>query len=371
MPDIDGARRTACSTENENPYLALVNVSKSFDVNAVLQEFSLSASKGEFITLLGPSGCGKTTLLRLVAGLLQADSGAIRVNGQELTYLPAHKRNVGMVFQNYALFPHLTVAENIAFGLRAKGYPRAEIEAQVGRALEVVKLSGLGHRSVRALSGGQQQRVSLARAMAVEPTVMLLDEPFSALDRNLRETMRIELRQILRETNATVIFVTHDQEEALVMSDRIAVMNQGRTEQIADPLSIYSTPATPFVLGFVGQALRLSGRVESSANGRSTVATAIGPVRAPYSLTPGARALVGVRPELVELAPSDACCNSAELQLRELVFLGSKTQLLFASAGDDVLMAETPGPPLQGVVPGSRIGVRWPIERTLAYQTEG
>jgi putative spermidine/putrescine transport system ATP-binding protein len=370
MPEGVRASPKAFSAEVENPYLALVNLTKSFDTNSVLHAFSLSASKGEFITLLGPSGCGKTTLLRLVAGLLRADSGAIRVNGQELTNLPAYKRNVGMVFQNYALFPHLTVAENIAFGLRAKGHTREEIKARVGRALEVVKLSGMGHRSVPALSGGQQQRVSLARAMVVGPTVMLLDEPFSALDRNLREKMRIELRQILREMNATVIFVTHDQEEALVMSDRVAVMNKGRPEQIADPLSIYSTPATPFVLGFVGQALRLSGRVASSADGYSTVTTAIGPIRVKIALTPGALALVAVRPELVELGTGDARSNFAELEVRELVFLGPKTQLLFESAGDDVLMAETSGPPPQGLTPGSRIGVRWAIERTLAYHIE-
>jgi putative spermidine/putrescine transport system ATP-binding protein len=275
-----------------------------------------------------------------------------------------------MVFQNYALFPHLTVGENIAFGLRAKGLPRKVIDEHVARMLAVVKLDGFADRSVGALSGGQQQRISLARAMVVEPTVMLLDEPFSALDRNLREAMRIELRQILRQMNATVIFVTHDQEEALVMSDRVAVMNQGRAEQIADPLSIYSTPASPFVLGFVGQALRIQGRVASSANGKSTITTAVGLVDVPRPFSPGERVIVAVRPELVELSVGDDRHNRAELQVRELVFLGSKTQVHFVAEGEDVLIAELPGPPPDGLAPGPRVAIRWPIERTLAYHVD-
>jgi putative spermidine/putrescine transport system ATP-binding protein len=349
-------------------YLELTEVSKAFQANVVLDSFSLSMAKGEFITLLGPSGCGKTTLLRLVAGLLRADSGSIRVEGRDLTRLPAHRRNVGIVFQSYALFPHLNVRENIAFGLRAQGKGREVIEREVGDALELVRLQEFAERSVKELSGGQQQRVSLARAMVTKPAVMLLDEPFSALDRKLRETMQIETRQILRRIGATVIFVTHDQEEALILSDRVVVVNQGRVEQIADPKTIYAQPRTPFVLGFVGQALRLHGRVEESASdGLLRVRTAIGKVHARGSLLPGSGVLLAVRPEAVELGPRTESHNSALLKVRELVFLGSKTQVMFESEGDDVLMAELPGAPPEGLQPGTDAAVRWPIDATLSY----
>ena len=366
-----GAKRVPSSGVKIDDYLALADISKAFDSAPVLRSFSLSASKGEFITLLGPSGCGKTTLLRMVAGLLRADSGTIKVDSRVVTHLPAYKRNIGMVFQSYALFPHLTVAENIAFGLRAKGQSRTTIEQRVAGALAAVQLSELSGRSVRALSGGQQQRVALARAMIVRPAVMLLDEPFSALDHNLREAMRIETRQILRKMGATVIFVTHDQEEALVMSDRVAVMNKGRAEQIADPKSIYSSPATPFVLGFVGQALRLRGCVQSVERGQSAVRTSIGLVQVERALSPGMSVLVAVRPELIELARGDSRHNGTELQIRELAFLGSKTQIFFTSHDGDILIAELPGPPSGGLESGARVHVRWPIEATLAYVIDG
>jgi putative spermidine/putrescine transport system ATP-binding protein len=351
----------------EHPYLALTSLSKTFDSNAILRSFSLTAAKGEFITLLGPSGCGKTTLLRLIAGLLRADAGTIEVDGRNLTRLPAYKRNIGMVFQSYALFPHLDVAENVAFGLKAKGLSRAEIERHVGDALETVQLREFSGRSVRALSGGQQQRVSLARAMVVKPTVMLLDEPFSALDRNLRESMQIETRHILRRIGATAIFVTHDQAEALVMSDRIAVMNRGRAEQIADPKTVYSHPATPFVLGFVGQALRLQARAEETADGTTSADTRIGRIRIPGSFARGAEMLAAVRPELVELGVGDGRHNTATLRVRELAFLGSKTQVMFEASGNDSLMAELPGPPPDDLRPAVAVTVRWPIAATLGY----
>jgi putative spermidine/putrescine transport system ATP-binding protein len=343
-------------------YLDLAGLSKSFEGRPVLDRFSLAMSKGEFITLLGPSGCGKTTLLRLVAGLLQPDSGSVRVDGRDLTRLPAHKRNVGIVFQSYALFPHLNVRENIAFGLKAKGLPSADIERAVDEALRLVRLQEYGGRSVKQLSGGQQQRVSLARAMVTKPAVMLLDEPFSALDRKLRDTMQIETRHILRRIGATAIFVTHDQAEALVLSDRVVVMNQGRVEQIGDPKTVYAKPATPFVLGFVGQALRLHGSAEGSA-----VSTAVGPVRAPASFERGRKVMVAVRPEAVELGAASDGWNGAMLKVRELAFLGSKTQVFFECAGEDELVAELSGAPPAHVRPGAAIAVRWPVDATLAY----
>jgi putative spermidine/putrescine transport system ATP-binding protein len=343
-------------------YLELAGLSKAFQGNVVLDAFSLAMAKGEFITLLGPSGCGKTTLLRLVAGLLRPDAGTVRVDGRDLTGLPAHKRKVGIVFQSYALFPHLNVRENIAFGLKAKGAPRAAIERDVAEALKLVRLEEYGERSVKQLSGGQQQRVSLARALVTKPAVMLLDEPFSALDRKLRETMQIETRQILRRSGATAIFVTHDQEEALVLSDRVVVMNRGRVEQIGDPKTVYAKPATAFVLNFVGQALRLHGIVEGPA-----VRTAVGLVRIPGALHGRQNLMLAVRPEAVELGTAGEGDNGAMLRVRELVFLGSKTQLLFESQGEDVLVAELPGAPPPEVRPGANIAVRWPVDATLCY----
>jgi putative spermidine/putrescine transport system ATP-binding protein len=348
-------------------YLDLSGLTKTFGTNVVLDAFSLSMAKGEFITLLGPSGCGKTTLLRLIAGLLRQDSGSIRVEGRELTRLSAHRRNVGIVFQSYALFPHLDVRGNIAFGLKAKGMAHDAIEREVSEALKLVQLQDFGDRSVKALSGGQQQRVSLARAMVTRPAVMLLDEPFSALDRKLRETMQIETRQILRRIGATAIFVTHDQEEALVLSDRVVVMNHGRVEQIGDPKTVYARPASAFVLGFVGQALRLQGTVNGVSGGKMAVRTEVGLMRALGGFREGQKVMVAARPESVELGAAGEDHNGAVLKVRELVFLGSKTQVLFESAGEDVLMAELAGVPPSNLQPGATVPVRWPVDATLSY----
>src|SRR5437763_9170791 len=242
-------------------YLDVRGVAKRFRDTPVIEDLDLQIKAGEFVSLLGPSGCGKTTLLRIIAGLLAADRGRVTLDGADITHVPAHKRNVGVVFQNYALFPHLTVAENVAFGLKARGTPTAEIESVVARALALVRLAEYGPRAIFALSGGQQQRIAVARALAVRPKLLLLDEPLSALDRKLRETMRMELGHLLHDLGITAIFVTHDQDEALVMSDRIAVMHAGRIEQFETPAAIYARPATPFVLDFVGMSTRLRGPV--------------------------------------------------------------------------------------------------------------
>ena len=269
------------------PHLAISGVSKRFGSAVVLDDLSIGVAKGEFVSLLGPSGCGKTTLLRCIAGLLLPDAGSILVGGGEITRLPAHKRNVGVVFQNYALFPHLTVAENIGFGLRAQGVAKAAAAPRVAEALALVRMTEHAGKPVTALSGGQQQRVAVARALVVRPSLLLLDEPFSALDRKLRETMQVELKHLLREVGITAIFVTHDQEEALVVSDRIAVMNAGRIEQLADPATLYQRPATLYALDFVGQSTRLSGRVLGMEEGLVLVQTALGVVRAPGSFATG------------------------------------------------------------------------------------
>ncbi len=227
-----------------------------------LHEVSFSIAEGEFFTLLGPSGCGKTTLLRLIAGFEPPSGGALVLDGQDIAHTPPNKRPVNTVFQNYALFPHMTVAENVGFALGAQGHPKAEIVQTVARMLDLVQLGHLAHRKSGELSGGQQQRVALARALAPKPRILLLDEPLSALDMKLRKEMQVELKRLQQETGLTFIFVTHDQEEALTMSDRIAVMNGGRIQQIASPRALYDQPANRFVAGFIGETNFLSARCE-------------------------------------------------------------------------------------------------------------
>ncbi|QGZ31274.1 polyamine ABC transporter ATP-binding protein [Stutzerimonas stutzeri] len=238
----------------------LDGVLKRFGHSIALQKVSLKIQEGEFVTLLGPSGCGKTTLLNLMAGFAEADNGEIFIDGQLVTETPAYQREIGIVFQNYALFPHMNVAKNVGYGLRMRGVPKAEIAERVEQALALVKLSGYGERKPRELSGGQQQRVALARALVIRPKVLLLDEPFSALDKNLRLSMQIELKEIQRKLGVTTVFVTHDQSEALSMSDRVVVMSAGHIRQIGSPDAIYRNPEDPFVAGFVGDANILPGR---------------------------------------------------------------------------------------------------------------
>lgn len=232
--------------------VSLERVVKKYHDHTVLHELSLNIRRGEFLTLLGPSGCGKTTLLNLIAGFAEADTGEIYIDGQPVTSEPPHKRQIGIVFQNYALFPHMTVERNIGYGLRMRGVGKDEIDQRVKQAMGMVKLDGLGHRKPKELSGGQQQRVALARALVIQPKVLLLDEPFSALDKNLRGSMQVEIREIQRRLGLTTVFVTHDQGEALAMSDRIAVMSAGTIKQIAAPADLYHNPEDPFVASFLG-----------------------------------------------------------------------------------------------------------------------
>ncbi len=236
-------------------------VTKGFDNQTVVDNISLDIYGGEFLTLLGPSGCGKTTMLRMIAGLESCDEGQVIINGVVSNDIPAAERDVNTVFQSYALFPHMTVLQNIAFGLSLKGRPEAEILEKVEEALAMVKLAGFGERRIQRLSGGQQQRVAIARAIVNEPLILLLDEPLSALDHKLRKEMRLELRQLHRKLGITFIFVTHDQEEALTMSDRIVVMNNGKIEQTGEPKEIYEEPANLFVADFIGESNFFDGRV--------------------------------------------------------------------------------------------------------------
>ncbi|AJY44985.1 ABC transporter ATP-binding protein [Martelella endophytica] len=240
--------------QGDHPAVQIDGVSKSFSGTTALEPVWLKIRRGEFLTLLGPSGCGKTTLLNLIAGFLESDNGELFIDRELVTQVPPHQREIGIVFQNYALFPHMSVAQNVAYGLRTRRVSKAEIETRVREALALVKLEDFADRRPRQLSGGQQQRVALARALVIRPRVLLLDEPFSALDRNLRTAMQVELREIQTRLGLTTVFVTHDQGEALSMSDRIAVMSRGRIRQIGSPSEIYDTPDNHFASTFVGDA---------------------------------------------------------------------------------------------------------------------
>ncbi|WP_120633786.1 ABC transporter ATP-binding protein [Ruegeria sp. EL01] len=242
--------------------LSLQGVAKSFGTFAAVRETDLALQDGRFVCFLGPSGCGKTTLLRLIAGLETPSSGRIMLGGKDITALPAHKRNVGMVFQSLALFPHLNVGQNIAYGMQMAGQDRAASMAKAGELLDLVQLSGYADRAVSALSGGQRQRVAIARALALEPQIFLLDEPLSALDANLREEMQVELRQLQQRLGVTTIMVTHDQSEAMTTADTLVVMNNGKIEQVGAPLEVYQNPANAFVAGFVGSNNLIPGKAQ-------------------------------------------------------------------------------------------------------------
>ena len=252
-------------------FLELSNLVKTFGANRVVKDFDLSIDKGEFVSLLGPSGCGKTTVLRMVAGFETPTAGTIRIDGQDVTGQKPNERAIGMMFQAYALFPNMTVADNVAFGLKVKGVARAERDSVVTEMLRLIGLPDLGGRFPFQLSGGQQQRVALARALAVRPRVLLLDEPLSALDAKIRVSLRTEIREIQRELGITAVFVTHDQEEALSMSDRIVVMNSCKADQIGTPFEIYNRPKTRFVASFVGTLSIIEGKVENAENRTVTI----------------------------------------------------------------------------------------------------
>ncbi|MEI9416746.1 ABC transporter ATP-binding protein [Mesorhizobium sp. Cs1321R2N1] len=296
-PVLAGAAGASAAAEANSPAVEFRDIDIAYGKFVAVRDFSLSIRKGSFVTLLGPSGCGKTTILRSIAGLVDISGGQIMIDGRRVDDVPIYKRNIGLVFQSYALFPHKNVFDNVAFGLKYRNVPKPEIARKVGKALEMVRLPGSEKKLPSQLSGGQQQRIALARAIVFEPQVLLLDEPLSALDANMREEMRVEIKKIQKETGITAIFVTHDQEEALSMSDRIVVMNAGAVEQIGTPLEVYETPATAFVADFLGKANMLAGTVSRSGQ---AVVLATGQtinVACPRRLGDGSKVTVVVRPQ--------------------------------------------------------------------------
>jgi putative spermidine/putrescine transport system ATP-binding protein len=287
------------SSPSERPAIQLEHINKTYSHLAVLADVSLEIKDGEFFTLLGPSGSGKTTLLRIIAGLLDADNGELLINGETMTGKPAYERNLGVVFQSLALFPHLSVGDNVAFPLRMRRVARKEKEERVRNALALVQLPDVQARRISELSGGQRQRVALARALVYEPRILLLDEPLSALDRRLRETMQLELTRIHRELGVTIVNVTHDQREALLVSDRIAVMEGGRVVQCGPGRELYSRPATTFVAGFLGDPLLLEGTVTSSLGVRTLTGSGVTLLVPPTA--PVGSAVAVLRPERLRL----------------------------------------------------------------------
>ena len=319
-----------------------------------LDDVSVGIREGEFFTLLGPSGCGKTTLLRLIAGFEMPSGGTILLSGQDITYLPPNKRPVNMVFQSYALFPHLSVADNIGFGLRMQGRPVAEVQATVARMLALVKLEALAGRRIAQLSGGQQQRVALARALAPSPRVLLLDEPLSALDLKLRKEMQIELKRLQTETGITFVFVTHDQEEALTMSDRIGVMSQGKLQQVGTAKDIYTRPVNRFVASFIGETNFLSARAE----GRQAVLPS-GDAVALDAATMGNITLT-IRPEQVRIAAADEAAT-LHATITNLVYFGTDTHVHAELADGSAVVARVQSPASgdAGLQRGAKVGLRF------------
>src|SRR4051812_29539940 len=341
------------TSEQQSGRLQVAAASKRFGQVAALSDVSLSVAAGEFVTILGPSGSGKTTLLKVIAGFETADQGRILIDQADITELDPAERNIGMVFQNYALFPHMSVARNVAYPLAMRGMPKAEIATRVSQALDMVELAGLAERLPKQLSGGQQQRVALARATVFQPRLLLLDEPFGALDRKLREQMQIEVRHLQRRLGLTTLFITHDQEEALVMSDRIVVMDKGRVLQVGPPNEIYEAPASPFVADFIGESNIFAGVVEAGDSNSLRVRLEQGPVievagRADLSARRGQKVRVMVRPErFVDLAgdSNPARPNRIDGRVTDSAYMGvSEKYGVVPREEIDILMRLPSGP---------------------------
>lgn len=345
----------------------LVDLCKAFAGRAALREVRLTIRGGELVSLLGPSGCGKTTTLRIIAGFEQPDSGAVLIDGKDIVHVAAARRGMGVVFQNYALFPHLSAWNNIAFGMKIAGRSRAEIARRVPELLELVGLGDSGQKHVHQLSGGQQQRIALARALAIEPRMLLLDEPLSALDAVVRVALRDEIRRIQSSLGMTTLYVTHDQEEALAISDRVVVMRQGEIEQVGSAEEIYARPASNFVAGFIGKMNQLAAMVSDAAAG--IVRCGAHPLRVPAQetahLANGSKVTVLVRPEVVTVTPGAAAAadigNELPARVELITFLGS-VRRIGCSTGAQPLVADVPAGAATSFRQGDEVRLGFPIE---------
>lgn len=366
--------------------LECIDVSRQFGSVRAVDNVSLSIPQGSFFSILGPSGCGKTTLMRMIAGFEKPDHGDIRIKGKSVLKAAPNKRNVKMVFQHLALFPMMNVYDNIAYGLRCAGVPAAEINRKVQDVLERVALPDVGRRDIQQLSGGQKQRIAIARCMVLDPDVLLLDEPLGALDLKLREAMKIELKLLQHQFNTTFVYITHDQSEALVMSDQVAVMNQGRFEQVGTPQMLYQQPATAFVAGFVGDANLWQGTVESLADQRAMLRTTAGTVlqarlSGSQDCRVGDRVNIYTRPEFLTVLPSGRDAGNSEIpglaaseqntldgRVDSVLFNGANSRLLVRTAEAALVEADvtlTGGS--EDIKPGERVKLQWPTQQTLCF----
>jgi len=352
---VDTAARATAAPSSVAGSVELRSLTKTYGSAVAVDDLSLDVQPGEFLSLLGPSGCGKTTTLRMIGGFEFPDDGSIAISGQNVENLPPHKRPVNTVFQAYALFPHMKVADNVAYGLRRSGVPKSDMADRVSRALDMVRMTAFASRKPAQLSGGQQQRVALARALVNRPAVLLLDEPMSALDRKLREEMQVELKLLQHELGTTFIFVTHDQEEALSMSDRVAVMKDGRIEQIGTASDVYDSPESAFVAGFIGRQNSFAGTISSFDVDGVTVRTgglslySSRPTKGGVPAASGQDVSAAIRPESVVVtaaapdgAASDTTVNAVAGTLLGVSELGHSLQLVIHTSGDDQILARLP-----------------------------
>ena len=362
----------AARTGGETGAVELIDVVKMFGDFTAVDSINLHVQPGEFISLLGPSGCGKTTTLRMLAGFEEPTSGELRISGQAIAGTPPHKRDVNTVFQAYALFPHMTVAENVAYGLRQKGVGKADMGQRVAEALDMVKMRPLAERQPKQLSGGQQQRVALARALVNRPSLLLLDEPLGALDRKLREEMQIELKLLQSQLGITFIFVTHDQEEALSMSDRIAVMLDGRVEQLGDPYTIYEHPSSAFVAGFIGQQNFFRGKAAEGGRAVVTEGCTLSSTRETTGLSAGSDALAAVRPEAIKVGEVDPGSQENVLrgELAGISHLGDVIQYVVRAGQGREVLSRVPRTKAPRLETGQTVWCSWDTDHTYLFTAE-
>jgi putative spermidine/putrescine transport system ATP-binding protein len=369
----DNNKGVAMSGSQANDVLvSFRGVQKSYDgENLIVKDLNLDIRKGEFLTLLGPSGSGKTTSLMMLAGFETPTAGEILLDGRSLNRLPPHKRDIGMVFQNYALFPHMTVAENLAFPLSVRGMSRTDSAERVKKALSMVQLDSFRNRYPGQLSGGQQQRVALARALVFEPQLVLMDEPLGALDKQLREHMQMEIKHLHQRLGVTVVYVTHDQGEALTMSDRVAVFHQGEIQQIADPRTLYEHPSNTFVANFIGENNRISGQLLSRDGERCVIGLARGEQVEALAVNVGAvgePVTLSIRPERVRLnGHSDACRNRFSGRVAEFIYLGDHVRIRMEVCGKDDFYIKQPVAELDAsLAVGDLVPLGWHVEHARA-----